>query len=281
MNLIESIKKDLMRLKVLGGGRKEETDLFVVGTVEIKKHHPKVQYNIYQGVKETCDKIADFVLNPAKAVRKWEAFARVKTQIAAEKQVKIAKAKSIEGRVDLFKLSKAGKKTKDDAFVVGTADMRLSTLEADVRFRVISGVKAVADFLLDYVLAAPENVKRQWHVFYRAKTEEEANKFVEQLRADYDAMESQCDRSPRTTARRRRDGAEGVSPGCGVHSLRPRGEGRARIASGAAKSPSAGLFSAPFLPALFRRPVCCRRVAPASRQCSSDTLARRQCHPTP
>ena len=74
--------------------------------------------------------------------------------------------------------------------MVGTADLRLSDKHADVRFQVLKGVKTVADFLLDYVLAPPQGVKRDWHIFYRTHSEDDANRYVEQLRKDYDDMET-------------------------------------------------------------------------------------------
>jgi hypothetical protein len=154
-----------------------------------------VVFEIVKGLKETAAKVADFLSRKDKAlVRKWDAFARTKTMAAAQKQLALAKSKSIEAQVAAIPLSKkGGKKSPDDAFVVGTADLRLSDKHADVRFRVIKTVKAVADFLFDYVLAAPVDVKREWHIFYRSHSEEDANKYVAQLRKWYDDLEKQRD----------------------------------------------------------------------------------------
>jgi hypothetical protein len=86
---------------------------------------------------------------------------------------------------------KGAKKTPDDWFVVGTADLRLSDQHADIRFSVLHSVKTVADFLLDYVLAAPEGIKREWHLFYRFHTEQDANKDIDKMRKLYDELETQ------------------------------------------------------------------------------------------
>ena len=49
----------------------------------------------------------------------------------------------------------------------------------------------MAEFLFDYVLAAPQGRQREWHIFYRSHSEDEANKYVEQLRKWYDDMRNQ------------------------------------------------------------------------------------------
>ncbi len=98
----------------------------------------------------------------------------------AHKQLALAKSKSVASRVAAIPPKKGQKRSPDDAFVVGTADLRLSDKHADVRFQVLKGVKTVADFLLDYVLAPPQGVKRDWHIFYRTHSEDDANKYVEQ-----------------------------------------------------------------------------------------------------
>jgi len=49
----------------------------------------------------------------------------------------------------------------------GTAEVNAKTRHADVRFYAKQGQDAVADFLVSFILDAPENVLRQWHVFGR------------------------------------------------------------------------------------------------------------------
>ena len=66
----------------------------------LKKHHVNVTFEIIQGVKEAAAKVADFLLRKETAlVRKWDAFARTKSMAAAQKQLALAKSKSIEARV--------------------------------------------------------------------------------------------------------------------------------------------------------------------------------------
>ena len=62
---------------------------------------------------------------------------------------------------------------------------------ADVRFRRDQQrLGQWLSFLLDYVLARSEGIKRDWNVFYRTHTEAEANKLIAQLRIDYDDLEN-------------------------------------------------------------------------------------------
>jgi len=98
-------------------------------------------------------------------------------------------AKMIAARLEkLAPLSKA-KKDPDDRFLVGTSEVRLAESHADVRFESIQGQKEVANFLAGYVVDAPPQTLRQWHVFARAKSVEEAEGFLKDLRAQWDALE--------------------------------------------------------------------------------------------
>jgi hypothetical protein len=126
----------------------------------------------------------------ADAVRQWEGLARVKTDKAAQKQIELATAQSIEGRLERFALTGRGKKAADDVFVVGTGELRLADRHADVRFQTMRGTSEVAGFLIAYIVGAPERTQRQWHVFLRVKNEPEADTYLAGLRRDYDAAES-------------------------------------------------------------------------------------------
>ena len=123
------------------------------------------------------------------AKRYWQPMGRMKTEAAAKKL--LTRAKVIEKQVEMFPLDKKGKKSPDDAFAVGTAELNLKTKHADIRFQVIEGTKKVSNFLIAYILAAPDNTQRQWHVFFRTKTAEDADQHVMQLRNWYDTLESQ------------------------------------------------------------------------------------------
>jgi hypothetical protein len=84
-------------------------------------------------------------------------------------------------------LTGRGKKAADDVFVVGTGELRLANRHADVRFQTMRGTSDVASFLIAYILGAPEQTQRQWHVFIRVKNEPEADQFLAELRRQYDA----------------------------------------------------------------------------------------------
>lgn len=188
--LVKEIEKKLSAMTPVGSKQRGANDFFVFVTIEITKdHHVTVDYPVIQGVKEAAGKIADFLLRNEKAFHKWEVFARVKTMKAAQKQLALAKEKSIDAKLAAFPMSKKGaKKTPDDWFVVGTADLRLSDQHADIRLSVLHGIKVTAEFLLDYVLTELPGVKREWHVFYRFHTEKEANKDIEAMRKAYDEL---------------------------------------------------------------------------------------------
>ena len=87
--------------------------------------------------------------------------------------------------------SKSGKKSLDDYFVVGTADVNSATQHADVRFEILGGVKSAADFLIDFIFNRPKDHKGEWHVFYRAPTEAKAIEYRQQMRDWYDSLQAQ------------------------------------------------------------------------------------------
>ena len=78
------------------------------------------------------------------------------------------------------------KKDLDDYFLVGTAELALATGHANVRFEVKQGQQAAAEFLVDFVLGAPEKTIRKWHVFSRVKDAQQAETAVAQIRMQYD-----------------------------------------------------------------------------------------------
>jgi hypothetical protein len=186
--LLESVKEQLAQFKT--SNKKAEDDFFAINTIQVVEHQVTVEYPIYHGEQETAERVADFLgAPPKKAVRKWYVVGRAKTLKAAEGIVAKAKTKSIEGKLAALPLTRIGKRSPDDAFVVGTAEIKGD--HADVRFQVVQGVKDTAHFILDFIFGGGEEAKRQWHVFCRAPNESDANKFVEQLRSDYDRLEAQ------------------------------------------------------------------------------------------
>ena len=121
-------------------------------------------------------------------VREWRVFARTKNAKAAEAQRLKAKSQSIEDQLAAFKLSTSGKKSPDDYYVIGTADMNSVTQHADIRFEILNGVKSAADFLIDFIFNRPKDHKGEWHVFYRAHNEAQAIDYRQQMRDWYDSL---------------------------------------------------------------------------------------------
>jgi hypothetical protein len=189
--LIQSIEEQLAQMPCKDRTQKSPADRFVFTAIEAQGPRASVDYRVVQGLKETAEAVADFLLGtPAEAVRDWEALARVKTENAAQKQIELAKAQSIEGRLERFPLTGRGRKSPDDVFVVGTAELRLSDRHADIRFQAMRGTGDVAGFLIAYTLGAPEQTQRLWHVFLRTKSDGDAEQFLTGLRRQYDAAES-------------------------------------------------------------------------------------------
>jgi len=190
---VQAVKKELSAMKLSGGGKKDDLgDYFVLGTIDIQDHKATLDYPIQQGLQKAAELMADFMADkPKDAFRKWRAVGRVKSEHAAEGLAKNARAKSIDGQLEVFKPAKPGKKSLDDYFVVGTGELFPATQNADIRFHVVGGTQATASMLLEFILAGSDKTKRMWHVFFRAHTQEEADTYIAQLRNWYDTMEQQ------------------------------------------------------------------------------------------
>jgi hypothetical protein len=136
--LLQSIEEQLAQMACKDRSRKSPTDFFVVSMIDAQGQRASVDYRVIQGLKETAAAVADFLAGAAAgSVRDWEPLARVKSEKAGQRQIELAKAQSIEGRLERFPLSGRGKKSPDDVFVVGTAELRLSDRHADVRFQAV------------------------------------------------------------------------------------------------------------------------------------------------
>jgi hypothetical protein len=81
------------------------------------------------------------------------------------------------------------KRDLSDYWVVGIGELDRVTRNADVRFGAMQEQKPTAEYLADYTLTAPPQAERMWHVFARFKGPEEADRFLQDLRAQYDAMQ--------------------------------------------------------------------------------------------
>ena len=189
--LLATIKEKLDTFKP-AHGPKADGDFFVVGTIDLENHHAVVDFVIKEGVQPTADFIVDFVLGKAKgAIREWRVFGRTKNVKAAEFLRTKAKAESIEDQLAAFKMSTSGKKSPDDFFVIGTADLNTTTQHADIRFEILNGVKNAADFLIDFIFNQPKNHQGEWHVFFRGHTEAQAVEYRQKMRDWYDNLEAQ------------------------------------------------------------------------------------------
>ena len=76
----------------------------MVGTIDLKNHHADVDFVVKEGIQQTAEFIADFVLGKTKgAIREWRVFSRAKTAKAAEVLRLKAKSQSIEDQLIAFK----------------------------------------------------------------------------------------------------------------------------------------------------------------------------------
>jgi hypothetical protein len=89
-------------------------------------------------------------------------------------------------QIGQFKPTDAPKKSLDDYFVLGTAEVNVRTLDAGVCFEARQGQRSVAEYLVDYVLAASEDTFRKWHVFSRHKDGYVAEQALNSVRMQYD-----------------------------------------------------------------------------------------------
>ena len=89
-------------------------------------------------------------------------------------------------QIGQFKPTDAPKKALDDYFVLGTAEVNVRTLDAGVCFEARQGQRSVAEYLVDYVLAASEDTFRKWHVFSRHKDGYVAEQALNSVRMQYD-----------------------------------------------------------------------------------------------
>lgn len=93
---------------------------------------------------------------------------------------------TLSRQIGKLKPADAPKKSLDDYFVIGTADLNVRTRDANVRFEARQGQQSVAEYLVDYLLTAPEDALRKWHVFSRYKEGSQAEAALSELRTRYD-----------------------------------------------------------------------------------------------
>jgi hypothetical protein len=81
------------------------------------------------------------------------------------------------------------KRDLSDYWVVGIGELDRVSRNADVRFGAMQEQKPIAEYLADYILTQPPQAERMWHVFARFKGPGEAERFLQDLRAQYDAFQ--------------------------------------------------------------------------------------------
>ncbi len=107
-----------------------------------------------------------------------------------EAKKRAAMVKNFTRKLGRMKPDGTLRKSMDDFFLVGTADLDPATGHADVRFSAKQGQEAVAEFLVSYITEAPQSIVRKWHVFYRLKDAEQAEEALQYVRTQYDQAEA-------------------------------------------------------------------------------------------
>ncbi|NQT40742.1 MAG: hypothetical protein HQ581_24825 [Planctomycetes bacterium] len=92
----------------------------------------------------------------------------------------------------------ATRRSMEDFYLIGTADLNQQTQHADVCFQVLQGQQKVAPFLVEYILDAPEGTLRRWHVFVRFKDSGLAEEALQMARTQYDEAQSYREEIART-----------------------------------------------------------------------------------
>jgi hypothetical protein len=89
-------------------------------------------------------------------------------------------------KIGQLKPTDAPKKSLDDFFLIGTADLYVATMHADIRFEARQGQQSSAEYIVDYVLTAPDSMLRKWHIFSRHHADETAQQALAEIRMQFD-----------------------------------------------------------------------------------------------
>jgi hypothetical protein len=93
----------------------------------------------------------------------------------------------LERRIGRMKLTGGTKKTKEDFYVLGLAEIKPNPGVADVTFMVRQGQREAATFLISRMSSAARNQHYyQWHIFERHKTKQAAEDALSRVRQSYD-----------------------------------------------------------------------------------------------
>ncbi len=109
-----------------------------------------------------------------------------------------AMIKKMERQLGRLPVEDATRRSMEDFYLIGTADLNQLTQHADVCFRVLQGQQKVAPFLVEYILDAPEGTLRRWHVFVRFKDSGLAEEALQMARTQYDEAQSYREEIART-----------------------------------------------------------------------------------
>jgi hypothetical protein len=91
---VDRLNRQLGRLKPHGTFQKDANDFFVVGTAELTKvsGHADVCFQVKRGQRETAEYLVDFIAGaPAKTLRKWHVFYRLKDEATAQDAMQFAR----------------------------------------------------------------------------------------------------------------------------------------------------------------------------------------------
>ena len=128
--LVKEIEAKLSAMTPVGSKQRGTNDFFVFVTIEITKdHHVTVDYPVIQGVKEAAGKIADFLLRNEKACPQVGGVRPREEMKAAQKQLALAKEKSIDAKLTAFPMTKKDAK-KDVRRLVRGRHSRLAVVRS-------------------------------------------------------------------------------------------------------------------------------------------------------
>ena len=89
-------------------------------------------------------------------------------------------------KIGQLKPTDAPKRSLDDFFLIGTAELNVATGHADVRFETRQNQQPVAEYVADYILTPQDSTLRKWHVFSRHHDEEIAQQALAEIRRQFD-----------------------------------------------------------------------------------------------
>ena len=188
-----------------------------------------MEFPVIQGLQKAAEHIADFMLDkPEEAIRQYRPSARRKTEKAGPGTCSEGPGPVDRRAARGLQAEQAGQeKRRRTTSSSARGSSTRSTRHADIRFEIVKGVKETANFLLDFILGAPPNTQRQWHVFFRCRDGRPGDKIPRTIaRVVRYPRKPSGRKSPRSTTPDHEALLRALSRGCGVHSHRPGSCGR-------------------------------------------------------